>query len=112
MIIFLCHVDSSRVLFTQLSGLLCFGLPMDAILPQQWIQFMFDYVPENDDRNPALCAAHFTEDSFQNLHEINTIQQETVNVLKHEAVPTLKPEAAVDGPQSVSRLRLHHLKCI
>jgi len=32
---------------------------------------MFDYVPENYNRNLALCAGHFTEDSFQNLHEFN-----------------------------------------
>jgi len=49
-----------------------FEIPTDAVLRQQWIQFMFDYVPENDDHNLALCAAHFTEDSFQNLHEFNT----------------------------------------
>ncbi len=66
---------------------------------------MFDYVPENDDPNLALCAAHFTKDSFQNLHEFNTGFNNKL-FLKREAVPTLKPEAAVVGPQPVSRLRL------
>jgi len=70
-------------------------------------EIMFDYVPENDDRNLAFCAAHFVKDSFQNLHEFNKKL-----LLKHEAVPTLKPEAAVGGPQPVSRLRLHHFKRI
>jgi len=32
---------------------------------------MFDHVPENYSRNLALCAVHFTEDSFQNLKEFN-----------------------------------------
>jgi len=83
-----------------------FELPTDAVLRQQWIQFMFDYVPENDNRNLALCAAHFTEDSFQNLHKFNTGFNNKL-LLKHETDPTLKPEAAVVGPQPVSRLRLN-----
>ena len=69
---------------------------------------MFDYVPENDDHNLAVCAAHFTEDSFQNIHEFSNKKL----FLKREAVSTLKPEAAVVGPQPVSRLRLNHFKCI
>ncbi len=44
-----------------------FGLPKDAVVRQQWLQFMFDNVSDNYNRNLALCAAHFTEDSFLNL---------------------------------------------
>jgi len=85
-----------------------FGLPMDVVVCQQCIQFMFDYVPEN---NIALCAAHFKKNSFQNLYEFNAGFNKKL-LLKHEAVSTLKPEAAVDGPQPVSRLRLNHFKFI
>ena len=44
------------------------------------------------------CAA---EDSFQNLHEFNAGFAQRL-LLKDEAVPTLKAEAAVYGPQPVS----------
>jgi len=59
----------SRAVFFFLN--LVIGFPRTYVLRQQWMQFMFDYVPENDDRNLSLCAVHFTEDSFQNLHEFN-----------------------------------------
>ncbi len=80
-----------------------FGLPTDAVVRQQWLKFMFDYVPDNYNPNLALCAAHFTEDSFQNLHEFNAGFTQKL-LLKHGAVPTLKPEAAVVGPQPVSKI--------
>jgi len=70
----------------------------------QFIQFMFDFVPENDVRSLALCAAHFKKNSFQNLHQFNAGFNKKL-FLKHEAVSTLKPEAAVVVPQPVSRLR-------
>jgi len=72
---------------------------------------MFYSVPENYNCNLALCAEHFMEDSFQNLHEFNAGFNKKL-ILKHEAVPPLKPEAAFVEPQPVSRLRLNHFKCI
>jgi len=58
---------------------------------QQWLKFIFDSVPENYNCNLALCAGHFTEDSFQNLHQFNAGFNKKL-LLKHEAVPTLKPQ--------------------
>jgi len=66
---------------------------------------MFDYVPENYTRKLALCAAHFTKDSFQKLN----VRFNKKLLLKHE-VPTLKPDATVVGPQTISRL--NNFKCI
>ncbi len=79
-----------------------FGLPKDAVVRQQWLQFMFDNVSDNYNRNLALCAAHFTEDSFLNLQQFNAGFHKKL-LLKPEAVPTLKPDAAVVGPQPVSK---------
>jgi len=69
---------------------------------------MFDYVPEIYNNNLALCAAHFTKDSFQNLHEFNAGFNKEL-LLKHEAVPTLKPEAQQLSGHSL--FRLNHFKC-
>jgi len=73
-----------------------FGFPTDSVVRQQWLKFMSDYVSENYNRNLALCCT-FTKDSFQNLHEFNAGFNKKL-LLKHEAVPTLKPEVAVVGP--------------
>ena len=74
---------------------------------------MFNSVPDNYNANLAVCAAHFTEDSFQNLHEFNAGFAQRL-LLKDEAVPTLKAEAAVYGPQTVSMFYCMYmsLKCI
>ncbi|XP_039518795.1 uncharacterized protein LOC120473159 isoform X2 [Pimephales promelas] len=81
-----------------------FGLPTDPVVRQQWLHFMFDYVPENYNRNLALCAAHFTKDSFQNLYKFNAGFNKKL-LLNPGAVPTLKPEAAVVGPQPSTSLQ-------
>ncbi len=78
-----------------------FGLPTDAVVREQWLKFIFNSVPDNYNPNVAVCAAHFTEDSFQNLHQFNTGFTQRL-LLKHGAVPTLKAEASVGGPQPVS----------
>ncbi|XP_051761736.1 piggyBac transposable element-derived protein 4-like isoform X2 [Ctenopharyngodon idella] len=78
-----------------------FGLPRDAGLREQWLKFMFNSVPDNYNPNLAVCAAHFTEDSFQNLHEFNAGFAQRL-LLKDGAVPTLKAEAAVYGTQPYS----------
>jgi len=52
-----------------------FGLPTDAVVHQQWLKFMIDYVHENYNHNLALCAAHFTKGCFRIQCRI---QQETV----------------------------------
>ena len=69
-----------------------FRLPTDAVVRQQWLKFKFDYVPDNYNRSLALCAAHFTEDSFQDLHEFNVGFNKKL-LLQYEAVTALKPEA-------------------
>lgn len=78
-----------------------FGLPRDAGLRQQWLQFVFNSVPADYNANLAICAAYFTEDRFKNLHEFNAGFVQRL-FLKDEAVPTLKAEAAVYGPKPVS----------
>ncbi len=78
-----------------------FGLPTDAVVREQWLQFIFNSVPDNYNPNVAVCAAHFTEDSFLNLHQFNAGFTQRLS-LKHGAVPILKAEASVGGPQPVS----------
>ncbi len=80
-----------------------FGFPRDAGLREQWLKFIFNSVSENDNPNTALCAAHFMEDSFLNLHELNSGFTQKL-VLKDGAVKTIKAEAFVYGPRPVSML--------
>ncbi|XP_058627963.1 uncharacterized protein LOC131538118 [Onychostoma macrolepis] len=91
-----------------------FALPRDAGLREQWLKFIFNSVPEKYNLNIAVCAAHFTEDSFLNINEFNAGFAQKL-VLKDGAVPTLKTEAAVYGPQPVSThedlARVHHVAC-
>ncbi|XP_059378644.1 uncharacterized protein LOC132114511 isoform X1 [Carassius carassius] len=74
-----------------------FSLPRDGEVRDQWLKFIFNSVPQNYYPNLALCAAHFTEESFHNLREFNAGFAQRL-VLKDGAVPTLKTEA-VYGPQ-------------
>lgn len=77
-----------------------FSLPRDGEVRDQWLKFIFNSVPQNYYPNLALCAAHFTEESFHNLREFNAGFAQRL-VLKDGAVPTLKTEA-VYGQQAVS----------
>ncbi|XP_077063253.1 uncharacterized protein LOC143715388 isoform X3 [Siphateles boraxobius] len=74
------------------------SLPRDRGVRDQWLKFIFNSVPHNYDPNLALCAAHFMEESFHNLGEFNAGFAQRL-VLKDGAVPTLKTEAVVYGPQ-------------
>ncbi|XP_067284722.1 uncharacterized protein [Pseudorasbora parva] len=76
-----------------------FGLPTDAARRDQWLQFMFNSLPEKYDPNLKLCAAHFTEDSFLNLNQYNAGFALRL-FLKPDAVPSLSGEGVVYGPQS------------
>ncbi|MBZ5782054.1 THAP domain-containing protein, partial [Klebsiella aerogenes] len=62
---------------------------------------MLNSVPADYNADLAICAAHFTEDSFTNPHEFNTGFAQRL-LLKDHAVLTLKAEAAVYGPKTVS----------
>ncbi|XP_052410115.1 uncharacterized protein LOC127956314 [Carassius gibelio] len=77
-----------------------FSLPRDGEVRDQWLKFIFNSVPQNYYPNLALCAAHFTEESFHNLREFNAGFAQRL-VLKDGAVPTLKTEA-VYGPQATT----------
>ncbi|XP_067269187.1 uncharacterized protein [Pseudorasbora parva] len=74
-----------------------FRLPRDVGVRDHWLHFIFNSVPHDYHPNLALCAAHFTEESFHNLREFNAGFAHRL-VLKDGAVPTLKTEAAC-GPQ-------------
>lgn len=78
-----------------------FGLPRDAVLRDQWLQFMFNSVPENYNPHVKLCAAHFAKDSFLNLNQFNAGFAQRL-FLKDGAVPSLSGEGVVYGPQPVS----------
>ncbi|XP_056092191.1 piggyBac transposable element-derived protein 4-like isoform X2 [Rhinichthys klamathensis goyatoka] len=75
-----------------------FSLPRDGGVRDQWLKCIFNSVPHNYYPNLALCAAHFTEESFHNLREFNAGFAQRL-VLKDGAVPTLRTEAVVYGPQ-------------
>ncbi|XP_042577198.1 piggyBac transposable element-derived protein 4-like isoform X3 [Cyprinus carpio] len=75
-----------------------FGLPRNAGLREQWLTFIFKTVPEKYNSYIALCAAHFTDDSFLNVREFNAGFAQKL-VMKDGAVPTLRGETVVYGPQ-------------
>ncbi|XP_048053344.1 E3 ubiquitin-protein ligase TRIM39-like isoform X2 [Megalobrama amblycephala] len=78
-----------------------FGLPRDTGLREQWLKFIFNSVPDHYNPNLAVCATHFTQGSFQNVNEFKAGFARRL-LLKDGAVPTLKDEAAVFGPQPYS----------
>ena len=55
-----------------------FGLHTDAVVRQQWLKFMFDYVPENFNRNSSLCCAFYGRQLPESPRIQCRIQQETV----------------------------------
>ncbi|XP_067298892.1 piggyBac transposable element-derived protein 4-like isoform X2 [Pseudorasbora parva] len=65
-----------------------FGLPKTDGIRNQWLQFMYNAVPDQYSPKVRLCAAHFTKDCFLNLGEYNAGYTQRL-LLKHGAVPTL-----------------------
>ncbi|XP_067259791.1 piggyBac transposable element-derived protein 4-like isoform X1 [Chanodichthys erythropterus] len=65
-----------------------FGLPKTEEIRKQWLQFIYNAVPDQYSPKVRLCAAHFTKDSFLNLGEYNAGYTQRL-LLKNGAVPTL-----------------------
>ncbi|XP_039530913.1 piggyBac transposable element-derived protein 4-like isoform X1 [Pimephales promelas] len=91
-------MPSKRCYFHPDSRSAVFSLPRDCGVRDQWLHFIFNSVPNKYQPNLALCASHFTEESFHNLCEFNAGFAQRL-VLKDGAVPTLRREAVVNWPK-------------
>jgi len=96
-------MPSKRCYFHPDSRSAVFSLPRDCGVRDQWLHFIFNSVPNKYQPNLALCASHFTEESFHNLCEFNAGFAQRL-VLKDGAVPTLRREAVVNWPKRVSMI--------
>lgn len=79
-----------------------FGLPKTEEIRKQWLQFIYDAVPDQYSPKVRLCAAHFTKDSFLNLGEYNAGYTQRL-LLKNGAVPTLVGQYGASESKLVSK---------
>jgi len=78
-----------------------FGLPRTDGIRDQWLQFIYNAVPQRYNPKVRLCSAHFTKDSFLNLGEYNAGYTQRL-LLKNGAVPTLVRQYGASSSKLVS----------
>lgn len=78
------------------------GLPSDPNLRKQWVNFIFNEVPDRIIKSLFVCSLHFTTDSFTNKTQFDAGFSERLKV-KDDAVPTiLDPKVMQPQRSSVS----------
>uniref|UniRef100_A0A671LYR6 THAP-type domain-containing protein n=1 Tax=Sinocyclocheilus anshuiensis TaxID=1608454 RepID=A0A671LYR6_9TELE len=63
-------------------------LPSDPSIRKEWMNFIFNEVPDHVSKNLVLCSLHFTADSFTNKAQFDAEFSERLK-LKDDAVPTI-----------------------
>ncbi len=63
-------------------------LPSDPNVRKEWMNFIFNEVPDLVSKNSVLCSFPFTADSFTNKAQFNAGFSERLK-LKDNAVPTI-----------------------
>ncbi len=63
-------------------------LPSDPNVRKEWMNFIFNEVPDRVSKNSVLCSFHFTADLFTNKTQFDAGFSERLK-LKDDAVPTL-----------------------
>ncbi|XP_055038831.2 uncharacterized protein [Misgurnus anguillicaudatus] len=65
-----------------------FGLPIEEMIRNHWLNFIYNAVPDQYSSSVRLCAAHFTEDCFLNMGEYKAGLAQRLR-LKTGSIPTL-----------------------